>query len=192
MTGRGRIDVPRLLRIATFLFAVAAATGVHLTYQPRIDVLQQRIDDNNNELRSDDIAFAEATTLRGQRTQLANRYASIFAQNAQAVFVRELATTVHRNGVTLIATTVSQEGGNDAHVPGTLFAKTHVSMSLRGSYRRLLAAIADLSMGSEIVEVQPPNLARDGASVIATVPINIYEPLRSRVTSPDLRPGEPR
>ncbi len=192
MTARGRIDVPRLVRIATFLFAVAATTGVYLTYQPQIELVQQRIDDNNNELRSDEVAFSEATALRAERKQLADRYAPLFAQNAQAVFVRELATTVHRNGVTLAATTVTQESADDPHAPGAIFAKTHLSISLRGSYRRLLAAIADLSLDSEIVEVQAPNLSRDGSDVVATIPVNIYEPLRTLPASAALRPGESR
>ncbi len=184
MTERGRIDVPRLIRIATFLSVIAAATGVYLGYQAQVELLQQRIDDNNNELRSDDVAFNEAPVLRGERAQLAERYASLFSQNAQAVFVRELATTIRRNGVTLAATSVSQDSGNEPRPAGTLFAKTHLSVTLRGSYRRLLSAISELSRGSEIVEVQEPNLARDTSSILAIVPINIYEPLRATQAAP--------
>lgn len=192
MTSAARINIPRLIRIATFIFAIAAAAGVFLTYQPQIEAVQQRIDDNNNELRSDEVAFHEAAALRGERAKLATRYASLFAQDPQAVFVRELATTVHRNGVTLVSTTVTPDDASEVRGAATLFSKTRLSLELHGSYRRLLAAIADLSMGLEIVEVRAPSLARDSGSVVAKVPVVIYEPLRSVQAAPQARIGGPR
>ena len=182
MTRTGRIDVIRLIRIAAALFSFAAAFGVYATFEPQIDALLQRVDDNNSELRSDEVAASSATALRGERARLAERYATLVAQNSQAVFVRELATAVRRNGVTLLSTVVTAPSPGDAASPGALFTKTHLSVGLRGSYRRLLTTIADLSAGSDIVEVLPPSLTREtgAGDVSATVPLDIYEPVRGQ------------
>lgn len=184
MSATGRINASRLIRTVTVLLAIVAAVCVYATYQPQIDAAQRRIDDDNRALRSDEVAFSEFVSLRAERALLARRYESLFSQNAQAVFVRELATTVRRNGVALVSTNVSQEDPNDAHAAAGIFTKTHLTLMLRGSYRRLLTAIAELSTGSEIVDVQMPNLARDGSAVVATVPIDIYEPRRSPAGGP--------
>jgi len=191
MTSAARVDIPRLIRIVTLLVAVAAAAAVYLTYQPQIEALQQRIDDNNNELRSDDVVFSGAAALRGERAQLAARYAALLAQDAQAVFVRELATIVARNGVRLVSTNVTPDDATEARGAGTPFTKTRVSLELRGPYRRLLATIADLSLGSEIVEVRAPSLAREGPGVLAKVPVTIYEPLHL-TAPPAVRRGDVR
>ncbi len=172
-----RIDVPRLIRIVTLLLTVLALVLVYFSYAPQIDALHARIDDGQKELRSDEIAFGQATVLRGQRAQLARRYASLFAQTPQAVFVRELATTVHRHHVMLLATNVSQDAGPTEAGPDLPFTRTRVSIEMRGTYRALLAAIADLSNGSEIVEVREASLHRDGTAIAANVPVVIYEPL---------------
>lgn len=183
MNQEGRIDIARLIRLATVLFAVAAGFGVYLTFSPQIDAMQQRVDDNNSELRSDEVALSNAVPLHVERATLSKRYAALVAQNPQAVFVRELATTVHRNGVSLVTTSITPEPADTERAPGALFSKTHLSVSLRGTYRRLLATIGDLSMGSEIVEVLAPNLTREGTGTIAaTVPLNIYEPLHTLQT----------
>lgn len=190
MTPTTRIDVPRLIRIATFLVSVAATAAVYLTYQPQIEAVQQRIDENNDELRSDDVAFHEANLLRGERATLSARYASLFAQDAQAVFVRELATTVRRHGVELVATNVAPDDPSDARGASALFSKTQLALELRGSYRRLLTTIADLSLGSEIVEVRASSLSREGTELVAKVPLAIYEPLRATSTvAPSGREG---
>lgn len=182
MTQTGRIDVTRLIRIAALLFSIAAACGVYATFEPQIDALVQRVDDNNSELRSDEVAASNATALRGERAHLAVRFATLVAQNPQAVFVRELATAVRRNGVTLLSTVVTAPAPGDVPEAGALFTKTHLSVGLRGSYRRLLTTIADLSAGSEIVEVLPPSLTRERDEISATVPLDIYEPVHSSRT----------
>lgn len=179
MTPTSRIDVARLIRTATLLVGLACASAVYATFQPQIDFLQQRIDENNSQLRSDEVAQSTAGTLRRERSDLATRYATLVAQNPQAVFVRELAALVRRHAVALVSTTVAAAAPNDAPEPGALFSKTRLSIVMSGPYRRLLAAVSDLSNGSEIVEVLPPSLARDGADVVATIPLDIYEPLRS-------------
>lgn len=179
MTFGTSIDIPRLIRIASVLFAFAAAVGVDLTYRPQIDAAERLVEDRNDELRSDQVAFREATFLRGERARLAGRYAMLFAENPQAVFVRELATTMRRNGVTLVSTSVTPEDPNGERSAAGLLTKTHVTIVMSGSYRRLLGTVADLSAGSEIVDVGVPNLTREGTSVVASVPVDIYEPRKT-------------
>ena len=178
------VDVTRLIRIGAIALTVLAVALVYFTYTPTIDALHARIDDGQNELRSDEIALSQVPTLRAERSQLGERYASLFAQNPEAVFVRELATTVHRHRVTLLATSVAQDSASTpSDAPALPFVRTRVSIDMRGTYRALLATISDLSTGSEIVEVLEPSLHRDGAAVIASVPAIIYEPQRATTTT---------
>lgn len=173
-----RTDAPRLIRIAALACTVVAVVSIWLAYAPQIDAIQTRIDDGRSELRSDETAFSQANVLRAERARLADRYATLLAQNPEAVFVRELATTVKRHRVALLGTNVTQDAAtNDADGANVPFSRTRVSIEMRGTYRGLLATIADLSTGSEIVEVREPNLHRDGDAIAATVPVIIYEPL---------------
>jgi Tfp pilus assembly protein PilO len=176
------IDVPRLIRIASLLFAILAGALVYFAYQPQIDGLQTRLDDAEAQLRSEEVAFTEMPRLRAERFALAERYDALFEQNPEAVFLRELASTVHRHDVRLVATSVTPdataENGPAAAHPA-LFKQTGVSLELRGTYAHLLGAIGDLSRGSEIVGVDPPTLRRDGDAVVASVPVTIYEPSKN-------------
>ena len=177
------IDVTRLIRIGALALTILAVVLVYFTYTPTIDALHARIDDGQNELRSDEIALSQVPALRAERTTLGERYASLFAQNPEAVFVRELATTVHRHHVALLSTSVVQDSASAPSDGPTLpFVRTRVSIEMRGTYRALLVTISDLSTGSEIVEVLEPSLHRDGAAVIASVPAIIYEPQRAKST----------
>ncbi len=187
-----RIDVSRLIRIAAIALTVLAVALVYVSYAPQIDALQARIDDGRSELRSDAETFAQATALRGERARLAERYSSLFAANPEAVFVRELATTVHRHHVKLVDTNVTQDPeSSDPSATSLPFSRAHVSIGLRGTYRTLLATIADLSSGSEIVEVREPNLRRDGDAIVATVPLTIYEPQHATQAA-STKTGSPR
>lgn len=177
MNASSAIDVPRLIRIATLLFALLAGTLVYLTFAPVVDGLRQRIDDAQATLRSDEVAFSEVAHVRAEREDLARRYARLFAQNPEAVFLRELSANARDKHVTLLSTSVTRDN-LPANAPGssTLLAPTHVALELRGSYRNVLAAIGDLSLGSEIVDVAAPSLRRDNDAVIASIPVTIYEP----------------
>ncbi len=174
------IDVRRLIRIATFLFCVVAAMLVYLSFAPQIDASGERIDAAQSQLNSDESSFSELGVLRSERDTLARRYARLFAQNPEAVFLRGLASDVARHGVTLVATTEtrdtsSQAAANDPEA-GSPGEKTLLSVEMRGHYRNLLAAIGELSLGPEIVRVDMPTLRRDGADVTALVPVTIFEP----------------
>ena len=179
MNATAAVDVPRLIRIATFLFAVLAGTLVYLTFTPQIDAVQARLADAQATLASDRIAANEIPRTRLVRDGLAARYAPLFAQNAEAVFVRELTRVVARHGVTLVSTSVAQDTEAAHDDPqARLFDRTHVTVAMRGGYAGLLAAVGDLSTGSEIVNVEAPSLERDGARVTANVPVTIFEPAR--------------
>lgn len=178
MNATNAIDVPRLIRIATLLFTLLGGSIVYFTFAPTIDALQQRIDDAQATLRSDEVAFSEVPHVRIERDALARRYAALFGQNPEAVFLRELSSTVRRNGVSLLSTTVTRDtsGPKPASPVTSLLAPTLLQIELRGSYSHVLAAIAEVSLGSEIVNVRAPSLRRDGDAVIASIPVTIYEP----------------
>ena len=129
-------DVSRVARIATLLFAVAAAALVYAIDEPRVRALQFRIDDAATALRSEEIAAHEAPALRDERDALAARYASLFAQNSEALFLRELLTLTRSRRVRVIATSLAAaepertSGGSD--LP---FLRTRGTLELRGAYR---------------------------------------------------------
>jgi hypothetical protein len=175
------IDMPRLIRIATLLFAILAGSLAYLAYEPAVDALQTRLADTQAELRSEDVAFAEISRLRAERIALARRYDPIFAQNAQANFLRELSATVRRHDVALVSTSVAEDVNPATSPTPTLRAllrQTQASLELRGSYAHLLATVSDISRGSGIVGTGEPTLRRATGSIVATVPVTIYEPAR--------------
>jgi hypothetical protein len=178
MNPQGTVNVPRLIRIATLSFALLGGALVYFTFAPAVDGLQQRIDDAQETLRSGDVAFSEISHVRTERDELARRYARLFSQNPEAVFLRELSATVRARRVTLLSTSVSRDpsGVRAEATHGALLAPTLLQIELRGRYAPVLAAIGDLSLGSEIVDVQAPSLRRDGDAVIASIPVTIYEP----------------
>ena len=176
---RSEVNVPRLIRIATLLFAVLAGTLVFLTYQPQVEALQQRLQDDASTLRSDETVFHTMAQLRVNRAELARRYATLFAQNPEAVFLRDLSGATQRHGITLVSTSVSHdENTADGQPHSPLFAQTRVDVQMRGSYARLLAAVGDLSAGSEIVRVDAPTMRRDDDQVLVTIPVTIFEPAK--------------
>jgi hypothetical protein len=175
------IDVPRLVRIATLLFAILAGSLVYFSYQPQIDAEQIRLDDAESDLRSQDVALSEMPRLRAERILLARRYDTPFAKNPEAVFLRELASTVARHDVSLVSTTVSGDAAaTTVSAHPALFKQTQVLLELRGTYGHLLATVRDLSLGSAIVGVEAPTIRRDGNALIASVPVTIYEPSDAR------------
>jgi hypothetical protein len=173
------VDVPRLIRIATLLFAILAGSLVYFAYEPSVDGAQTKLEDGQAQLRSEDVAFAEIPRLRAERGALSRRYDPIFALNAQASFLRELAQTVRRHHVTLVSTSVEADASpaNEAATAlPALLRQTHVSLELRGTYPHLLATVAEVSRGPNIVGAGEPALRRADGAIVATVPVTIYEP----------------
>ncbi len=192
------VDVTRLIRIATLLFTLLAGSLVYLAYEPRIGVLDARLDDAEAELRSDDIAFSETPRLRAERATLASRFDERFTRSGDAAFLRDLAADVRRHGVDVLSTTVTPDDSGTTIAPAkpsralaydgpgmsgnddrrARFRRTHVSLELHGTYAHLLAAIADLSGGADIVNVDAPALRRDDDALTASVPVTLVEPLQ--------------
>lgn len=180
MSNTRPIDVPRLIRLATLLLAVTAGASVFFAYEPRTELLSQRLDDTETALRSDDVAFSEIPTLRIERDRLAKQYTFV-ARDAEAVFLRELASNVHRHALTLLSTTASQTDlPNRSFGDGVAFGATDLTLELAGSYEHLLAGLSEMSLGSEMVGVEAPSFRRDGLRLVATVPVTIYEPVDTR------------
>jgi len=174
------IDVPRLIRIATLLLSILGGSLVYFTFAPQIDAATLRLDDAEANLRSQDVALSEMPRLRVEREQLVRRYETSFAKNPQAVFLRDLASTVARHDVALVSTNVSQQTVQNTNPQAALFKETGVLLELRGAYRDLLGTVRDLSNGSAIVAVDSPAIRRDGNALIANVPVTIYEPSDAR------------
>ncbi len=185
MNGTNAVNVPRLIAIATLLFCVLAASLVYLAFDPQVEALQMRLDDEQATLRSEEVAFAEIPHVRFERDQLARRYDRLLAENPEAVFLNDLDATTRRHGVRLSATTIARDTAattqtSDPQGQPSLFTQTRVRLELRGTYGGLLAAIGDLSLGDEIVRVEAPSLQRSGNELVASVPVTIFEPAASR------------
>ncbi|MBC5800200.1 MAG: hypothetical protein GIX03_07910 [Candidatus Eremiobacteraeota bacterium] len=185
MNATGAVNVPRLTAIATLLLCVLGASLVYFAFNPQVEALQSRLDDEQATLRSEEVAFAEIPHVRLERDQLARRYDRLLAENPEAVFLSDLDATMHRHNVRLSATTIIHDATPTTQTPEpqgqpSLFTPTRVRLELRGTYAHLLAAIGDVSLGAEIVRVEAPSLQRSGNELTASVPVTIFEPAASR------------
>ena len=182
---RAAIDVRRLILIAAALLSVLAALLVIVDMEPAVGAANARLAGDRDAVRSDDIAFASLPQLVADRKKLLSRYAPA-PGNPGARFLRALAVIARRRGVHVVGTSFRQETGPGA--PGALpgapsdpderfFTSERLTVTLRGPYRSTLLAIADLTMGPQIVRVDAPNLTRDAAGVMATIPVAILEPM---------------
>lgn len=178
------IDVKRLVRIVAVLACVLAGCVVYVTFDPDATAASARVDRAELQLDSDRTAAYDIRALRNERDSLANQYAKLFEQNPEAVFIRALAADAARHGVTLVSTSESKNQATLSAGPvqsgeqsGPFAARqASVIVSLRGTYRNLLATIGELSIGPEIVRVDPPTLVRERASITATIPVTLLEP----------------
>ncbi len=179
MNHKSAVDVPRLIAISTLSFCVLAGSLVYFAFEPRVAQLQSALDDAQATLRSDDVAFAEMPHVRYERNTLARQYDRLLTDNPEAVFLRDLDATTRRHGIRLVSTSIAHDAATRARAPGarSLLVAVEVRLVLAGTYSRLLAAIGDLSQGSEIVRVDAPSLQRSDGAVSATVPVTIFEPL---------------
>ena len=173
------VDVTRLIRIATAAGAVLAGALVYLAREPDVDALANRLDAARVEERSDDAVIAETERLRAERDTLGRRYAGALGRNAEAVFLRDIGNATRRHGVAVVSTsanrTVAPAVAGD---PLALFTRVDFTIELRGTYRALLATVVDLSLGNEIARVAAPSLRRDRGTLVASVPVTLYEPAR--------------
>ena len=172
-------NVARLIKIATLLFGILAGSLVYLTFEPKVDVAQRTLQDDESMLRSDEVVFSAVPGLRLERAQLAKRYAGLFSENAEALFLRDLSTLARLHDVSVVSASLSTDPPPASRLPGTLFQRTAMQLELHGEYRNLLAAISDLSHGTAVVNVGLPSIRRDGAALLATIPLQIDEPARN-------------
>jgi len=91
-----RIDVGRIVKLATLLFACAAGILVYLARTPEIDAASAQLTATESVLRSDEVAIAEIPAMRRSRDVLAARYHDRLAHNAEATFLGELGRLVTR------------------------------------------------------------------------------------------------
>ncbi len=185
MNAKGVVNVPRLIAIVTLLLCVLGASLVYFAFDPQVEALRMRLDDEQATLRSEEVAFAEIPHVRFERDQLARRYDGLLAENPEAVFLSDLDAVTRRHDLHLTATTINHDPAtagqaSDPRVEHSLFIQTQVRLELRGTYRHLLAAIGDLSLGSEIVRVDAPSLQRSDGELAASIPVTIFEPAVSR------------
>jgi hypothetical protein len=168
-------DVPRLIKIATLLFGVLAGTLVYCGFEPKVDAAQRTLEDDEAMLRSDEVVFGAIPGLRLKRDQLAKRYAGLFNENPEAAFLRELSTLARLRRVTVVSAALSTDPSEPGSGNRTLFHRTAMQLELHGEYRDLLLATSDLSRGTAVVNVGLPSIRRDGAALLATIPLEIGE-----------------
>jgi Tfp pilus assembly protein PilO len=173
---RTTIDVSRIVRIVSVGLAILAGASVYVSYEPQVESLRTRVDEARADVRSGDIVLADRERLRTERAAFERRYARLFAQNPQAVFLRELSATAGRHGIDVVGSASGHARLDSRDETVGTFKRVALTLQLRGSYRNLLAAIAEISQGNEIVAVEVPSLQRDGDSIVASVPVAIFEP----------------
>jgi hypothetical protein len=172
----GATNLPRLIKIATLLCGILAGSLVYFTFEPKVDVAQRQLDDDESMLRSDEVMFSAMPGLRLKRAQLASRYAGLLTENPEAVFLRELSGLARLRGVSIVSASLSTEFPATGRTSRTLFQRTAMQLELHGEYRSLLSAISDLSRGTVVVDVGLPAIRRDGTALLATIPLEIGEP----------------
>jgi Tfp pilus assembly protein PilO len=169
------IDIPRLIRIVSVALAILAGALVFFHFEPQIDEANARVEDARSQLRSSEVLIAAVPRLRAERDRLRRRYEPVFEENPEAVFLRDLASVVRRHGDNVVSSSTGHTP-SDSRTASGLFDHVALTLELRGTYRGLLAAIVDLSRGNEIVSVAAPSFRRDGRTLVASVPIEIFEP----------------
>jgi hypothetical protein len=131
-------------------------------------------------LRSDEVVFSAVPGLRLKRAELSKRYAGLFNENPEALFLRELGALAELRRVTVVSASLSTDPTDAARGGHVLFQQTAMQLELHGDYRALLNAISDLSRGTAVVDVGLPAIRRDGTALLATVPLEIGEPAHDR------------
>ncbi len=173
--------VVRLIRASAVACAIATAAVIYLSNEPRISALSNRLEETNAVLRSDDVVLANTERARAQRDLLRRRYARMLHRGVEAIFIRDLDANVHRHGADLLSTTAQRDGADGSPADGeTEMRRIDLTIELRGSYRNLLGTIADLSVGDQIVDVRSVSLRRADTSLIARVPISLFEASEAR------------
>jgi len=169
-----------VFRALVFVAAAGAAFGVTLQFEPRISLVQERIDEDARSLLNDEVSFNSLTRLRSERDSLRGRFASFYKVSLEVTFVHELSTIARRNALRVVSITFERAqlppAPRRSFSPSKRFRELHITLTLAGSYRDLLQSIAELSRGNELIFVNRPSLRHDGNSIVASVPVTIFEP----------------
>jgi Tfp pilus assembly protein PilO len=169
-------SVIRLIRVSAVACAIVAATAVYFSNEPRLATLSAHLDETRAVLRSDDIVLSTIGRVRAERDLLRRRYARLLRRDVEATFIGDLDANVRRHAANLISTTVRRDssGGPDDDAD-TGMRRIPLTIELRGSYRNLLDATADLSNGNQIVDVRSVSLRRADNRLIARIPVVLFE-----------------
>lgn len=179
----------RWARLATAGLAFGTAALIVAAYRPRFEATGAALASAELQLRSDEITLARLPEMTQRRTELATRYAAAFGGNPQAAFVRELGRTLDRHRVRLTSSVATEEPDVASGGYRSAFPASKLSLELRGRYRDLIAVIAGLSHGGELVRVEAPSFHRDASELAADVPLTLYEP--ARATPPPVASSTP-
>jgi hypothetical protein len=102
-------------------------------------------------------------------------------RGVEAAFIRDLDANVRRHGADVMSTTAERDGSDgSAGDAETGMRRIDLTIELRGSYRSLLGLISDLSAGNQVVDVRSISLRRADTSLIARVPISVFEASEAR------------
>ena len=179
-------NVPRLIRISAALACVSVAALVDVDFQPRISAAQQRLDFDRQTLRSNEEAFAAEPRVAREDAAMTAKYGRLLRENPQAAFLRSLVRIASKDHIRILAATAAdadETSWTSAAPSPDSFAPLRYSVEMAGSYRALLAAVADMSRGPELVRVKTPSLARYESMLTATVPIELLLPTQRREPS---------
>jgi len=174
-------SVVRLIRASAIACAIATAAVIYLSNEPRISTLSNRLEETNVVLRSDDIVLANSGRARARLNLLRRRYDRMLRRGVEAAFIRDLDADVRRHGANVVSTTAERDGSTGSAADGeTAMRRIELTIELSGSYRSLLGTIANLSDGRQIVDVRSISLRRADTSLIARVPISLFEASEAR------------
>jgi Tfp pilus assembly protein PilO len=169
-------SVIRMIRASAVACAIACASVVYFSNEPKVSALSTRLDETSTVLRSDDIILSTVGRLRAQRDFLRRRYARMLRRDVEGTFLQDLDANVRRHKTDVISTTAQRDmAEGPAGNTDTGLRKIDLTLELRGRYRNLLSTIADLSAGNQIVDVRAVSLRRTDSRLIARVPISLFE-----------------
>jgi hypothetical protein len=165
-----------MIRVSAIACAIGAAALVYFSSEPKLSALSDHLAETSAVLRSDDIVLSNVARVRAQHDLLQHRLSRILRRDVEATFIRDLDSDARRHAADVVSTTAQHDGvegtTDDADTGLRHFDFT---IELRGGYRSLLATIANLSSGNQMVEVRSISLRRSDRSLIARVPIVLFE-----------------
>jgi hypothetical protein len=169
-------SVIRMIRASAAALAIACASLVYFSNEPKVSALSSRLAETSTVLRSDDIIFSTIGRLRAQRDFFRRRYARMLRRDVEGSFLRDLDANVRRHKTDVISTTAQRDTAEGfAGTTDTGLRHIDLTLELRGRYRNLLSTIANLSTGNQIVDVLSVSLRRTDSGLIARVPIRLFE-----------------